>query len=87
MTSAGLGGHPKTFWDHLGATCVLAQKHSYLNGQGQEVCGRLFSMHFLQTLCIQKMFLRVLANFWYNLERHTTLTDDPKAGETHFLGF
>ena len=32
-TSVGLGGHPKTFWDHLGATCVLAQKHSYLNGQ------------------------------------------------------
>ena len=32
VTSAGLGGHPKTFWDHLGATCFLAQKPLYLIG-------------------------------------------------------
>ena len=30
------------------------------------------------------MFIRIQTNVWYKLEGHTTLTDDPKAGETHF---
>ena len=39
-TSGGLKGHPRTIWDPLGATCFLAQKHSYLNGASPEVCSQ-----------------------------------------------
>ena len=56
VTSHDLGGHSKTFWNHLRATCVLAQKHSYLNGQSPEVC--------VKTLEIFKVHLWVGSVVW-----------------------
>ena len=48
---------------------------------------RMRSMDFIDTLYIQKMFIRVQGNVWYNLEGHTTRRNDFKAGKSDFCRF
>ena len=45
---------------------------------------RIFHSHFLCMLHICKMFIRVQANAWYNLEDHTTRRNNYTAGESNF---
>ena len=55
--------------------------------EGWFLARSLRSMYFPSTLCIQKMFIRVQGNFWYNLEGHTTRRNDFKAGKSDFCRF
>ncbi len=43
--------------------------------------------YFTSTLCIWKTFLRVQANFWYDLEYHTTRRSNLTTGESNFCWF
>ena len=45
---------------------------------------RIFSMNFLSMLHMCKMFIRVQASDWYNLEHHTTRRNDYLTGESNF---
>ena len=60
------------FWDHYEAPFLAC---------------KLLATHLLHTLCIWKMFIRVGANVWYNLEHHTTFTSRYMDGESDFCRF
>ena len=48
---------------------------------------RIFSKHFLSTLCIWKTLLGIQCKYWYNSEHHATRRNDLATAESYFCRF
>ena len=71
-------GNHRLIWTRANFKC---QKKLFSNLDETPVLARrIISSHFLYKLYICKMFIRVQANVWYNLEDHTTRRNDYTTG-------
>ena len=77
----------KKFFSTANFTPWLLQSTIFQKSHETPLARRLFSMHFLHILCIQKMFLRVLANFWYTSKGDMIRENYFNARESRFFDF